>query len=102
MSLESAKQFMTKVGQDGEMQKALQAAIQNKTGIEASRAAQGIAKSNGFDASAEEIEQARLSMTGELSDKDLQGVSGGKCSSDNTFAPIGDAGQKVIDWVHKW
>jgi predicted ribosomally synthesized peptide with nif11-like leader len=78
MSLDAANQFITKAGQDVEMQKALHAAIQNKTGLEASRAAQGIATSHGFDASAEEIDQVLLSLTGQLSDEDLQGVSGGK------------------------
>lgn len=102
MSLEAAKQFITQASQEGEIRTALQAAVGNMTGIEGSHAAQGIAKSHGFDATAEEIEQARLSMTGQLSDQDLEGISGGKCSSDNTFAPIGEVGQKVIDKVDSW
>ena len=103
MSLEAAKQFITQASQEGEIRKALQAAVGNMIGIEGSRAAQEIAKSHGFDASAEEIEQARLSMTGQLSDQDLEAVSGGKCNSDNTFAPVYEAGKAVYDvFTSKW
>jgi predicted ribosomally synthesized peptide with nif11-like leader len=102
-SLEAAKQFITQASQEGEIRKALQAAVGNMTGIEGSRAAQGIAKSHGFEASAEEIEQARLLLTGQLSDQDLEGVSGGKCSSDNTFKPVYEAGKAVYDvFTSKW
>ena len=102
MSLQAAQQFVAKASEDAGLQQALAAATEGKTGIEASSAAQVIAQDHGFDTSAQEIEDTRLGMAGELNEEQLEAVAGGKCSSDNTFAPVGDALEPINDFFSSW
>ena len=73
MSLQSAKAFLKKVGEDEEFKKLLEKA-------ENDNERQKIVKDAGFDFTKEELKEA-ISGSGELSDEDLEKVAGGSAGT---------------------
>ena len=73
MSLESAKAFLKKVGEDEEFKKLLEKAENDDE-------RQKIVREAGFDFTKEELKEV-ISGSGELSDKDLEKVAGGSAGS---------------------
>jgi len=75
MDIESALRFMEKVSSDPEMQKRMQAVVDNA--VNPLHAAVAFAIGEGFPVTAESLDAAREQLTGGLSDRELELVSAG-------------------------
>ena len=95
MSVESTLQFLETAEADSAMQEQIRAAVDGKDELSAARAVSGIGQSQGFDFTAEEIFEVRVSikqemikkglLEGELTEAELDVVAGGIAGGDTAF-----------------
>jgi predicted ribosomally synthesized peptide with nif11-like leader len=81
MSSDAANQFLNKAMADQALQQEINAAVAGKDEAAAAEAVVAIGRTHGYEFSADEVQTARAAvkerLSRELSDQDLQSVSGG-------------------------
>jgi predicted ribosomally synthesized peptide with nif11-like leader len=81
MSSDAAVEFLNKAMADQALQQEINAAVAGRDEAAAAEAVVAVGRKHGYEFSAEEVQQARAAVkdrrSRELSDQDLQSVSGG-------------------------
>jgi predicted ribosomally synthesized peptide with nif11-like leader len=81
MSSDAANQFLNKAMADQALQQEINAAVAGRDEAAAAEAVAAVGRKHGYEFSAEEVQAARAAVkdrrSRELSDQDLQSVSGG-------------------------
>ena len=95
MSLDRALRFLERAEAGAEMQDKIRAAVAGKEGLAAATAVSGIGQAQGFDFTAEEIFEVRVSikqemirkglLQSELTEAELEAVAGGIAGGDMAF-----------------